>query len=103
MTGIESHSTRGDEMLVGRDDELELLREFLARAAAGGDALLVLGEAGVGKTALLRAAKRMVGEAGGRFLAAAGVESEADVTFAGLHEALCPRHDLIGEIADPYR
>jgi DNA-binding CsgD family transcriptional regulator len=103
MTGIDSHSTRVGETLLGRSNELELLRDFLARAAAGGDALVVLGEAGVGKTALLRAAEGMVEEVGGRFLTAAGVESEADVTFAGLHEALFPLHDRIVEIADPYR
>jgi DNA-binding CsgD family transcriptional regulator len=103
MTAIDSHSTRDGETLFGRGNELELFRDFLARAAAGGDALLVLGEAGVGKTALLRAAEGMVEEAGGRFLTAAGVESEADVTFAGLNEALFSLHERIVEIADPYR
>ena len=103
MTGVYSESRPRDEMLLGRGNELGLLREFLARAAAGGSALLVLGEAGMGKSALLRAAEGMAEEAGGRLLTAAGVEAEADVTFAGLHEALFPLHDQIVEIADPYR
>jgi AAA ATPase domain len=91
------------DALFGRDRELELIREFLDRATAHGDALVLLGDPGVGKTALLKAAETMATAAGGRVLTAAGVESEADVTFSGLHEALLPMYDEISELTDPYR
>ena len=45
-----------DDALVGRDPELALLRDFLARSAVDGGALLLTGDPGVGKTALLEAA-----------------------------------------------
>ncbi|HVF05672.1 MAG TPA: AAA family ATPase [Frankiaceae bacterium] len=49
----------GEERLVGRDDALARLRDALARAAAGTRAVvLVAGPAGIGKTALVRAAVR---------------------------------------------
>jgi DNA-binding CsgD family transcriptional regulator len=91
------------DALVGRGSELELIRGFLDRAAGGGEALVVLGEPGVGKTALLRAAETMAVAAGCRLLAAAGVESEAEVTFSGLHQALLPLHEEIAQLTATYR
>src|SRR5690606_27497160 len=61
-----------------------------AREGAGG-ALILRGEAGIGKTALLdHAADRA---AGMRVLRGSGVEGEADVPFAALHL-------LLGDLAD---
>lgn len=93
--------TRG--VLFGRDGELELIREFLDRAAVDGGTLVVLGEPGVGKTALLAAAETTVLAAGGQLLSAAGVESEENMTFSGLHQALHPLRDEIGELEDAHR
>ena len=45
-----------DDALVGRGPELVVLGDFLTRSAADGGALLLTGEPGVGKTALLQAA-----------------------------------------------
>ena len=56
MAAIGSHRGGDRDALLARDGELELIREFLNGSAAHGDALVVLGEPGVGKTALLRAA-----------------------------------------------
>jgi AAA ATPase domain len=103
LAAIGSHRGGDSDALSARDGELELIREFLNRSAAHGDALVVLGEPGVGKTALLRAADEMEVAAGGRVLTAAGVESEADVTFSGLHEAVLPLYDEISELTDSYR
>jgi DNA-binding CsgD family transcriptional regulator len=103
LAGTDSDREVVSDALFGRAGELELIREFLDRGAAHGDALVVLGDPGVGKTALLRAAEAMASEAGRRVLTAAGVESEADVTFSGLHEALFPLYDEISELTDPYR
>ncbi|WP_285733434.1 AAA family ATPase [Kitasatospora phosalacinea] len=76
--------------LVGRGREMGLLAETLARAGsgAGGAAVLLRGDAGVGKSALLAWVE---GEARGRgftVLRAVGAEAEADFAFGVLHQAL---------------
>src|SRR5689334_13356923 len=78
-------------MLYGRQAELSLLSDLTARGRAGGGAALVLrGEAGSGKTALLEAARHAAIELGDRTLSAVGVQSEASVPYAGLHQLLKP-------------
>lgn len=78
-------------MLYGRDAELQLLSDLTSRSLAGaGGALLLRGEAGIGKTALLGVAREAIIEHGGRALSAVGVQSEASVPFAGLHQLLRP-------------
>ena len=57
--------------------------------------LLLLGDPGVGKTALLAEAAREARSAGIRVLAAAGRESEQDLAFAGLHQLLRPVLDRV--------
>ena len=74
----------------GRDKELLLIGEFLDRAARGGDAMLVTGEPGVGKTVLLDVAAERATARGIQVLRASGVEFEADIPFAGLHQLLWP-------------
>ena len=80
--------------LLGRDKELRFLRSFLSEAAAGGGALLISGDAGVGKTALLGVAASAAAGAGARVVWAVGTEFEADLSFAGLSQVLLP---LLGE------
>ncbi|MED7824944.1 helix-turn-helix transcriptional regulator [Streptomyces chiangmaiensis] len=82
--------------LVGRDRELGVLRGFVDAVATGGGSLLVVGEAGVGKTSLLDAAAAHAAELGTRVLRASGVEFEAEVSFAGLHQLVAP---LAAELA----
>ena len=89
--------------LVGRERELERIRSFLARAAADGDALLLSGEPGVGKTVLLDAAAEEASAAGTRLLRAAGAEFEADVAFAGLNQLLLPLQEDVGRLDAPHR
>jgi DNA-binding CsgD family transcriptional regulator len=103
LASIEVSPFGSADGLFGRGPELGLIREFLDRAASDGGALVVMGEPGVGKTALLRAAEAIEVQSGGRVLSAAGVESEADVTYAGLHEALLPLYGEISELSDPYQ
>ena len=55
-----------------------------------GGVLVVRGDAGTGKTALLQAAATYVSERNVRVLRAGGAEFEADMAFAGLHQALDP-------------
>ncbi|GAA1191432.1 AAA family ATPase [Pseudonocardia alaniniphila] len=89
--------------LVGRERELERIRSFLARAAADGDALLLSGEPGVGKTVLLDAAAQEASAAGARLLRAAGAEFGADVTFAGLNQLLLPLEEDVGQLGGAHR
>lgn len=75
--------------LHGRDDELARLAELLAGARRGRSAaLLVTGEPGIGKTALLAEAVRRA--EGLRVLRGQGFESERDIPFAGLYGLLAP-------------
>jgi DNA-binding CsgD family transcriptional regulator len=68
-------------MLYGRDDERAVLDDLLAGAADGrSGALVITGEPGIGKSALLDYAAGRVG----RLLRATGAESEAELPFAGL-------------------
>ncbi|MHB9849180.1 AAA family ATPase [Streptomyces krungchingensis] len=90
--------------LLGRDRELAALEQVLATAQAGSSAVLVLrGEAGIGKTALLDyAAGRAVGF---RTAAIAGVESEMRLPFAGLQQ-LCTftrARDRLQQLPEPQR
>lgn len=76
--------------LIGRSAELESLFAFVDRAPERGGALVVRGEPGIGKTSLLMAATRHATESGKRVLRAAGVQSEADMAFSGLHQLMLP-------------
>ena len=74
---------------------MERIGAFLASARLEGGALLVIGEPGVGKTALLNAASEAASVGGIRVLRAAGAEFEAETGFAGLNQVLLP---LIGAL-----
>ncbi|MGW3284288.1 AAA family ATPase [Streptomyces sp. NPDC001002] len=82
---------------VGRADELEQIRGFLADKG-GGSALLLSGQAGAGKTVLLNAVADAALIAGSRVLRAAGVEFEADVSYSGLNQVLLPLYEEIEEL-----
>ncbi|MEO3876488.1 AAA family ATPase [Nonomuraea sp. B12E4] len=76
-------------MLRGRDTELAELERLVERARSGQSGILVLrGEAGIGKSAVLDQLERQVCEL--QVLRATGVEAEATLPFAGLHMLLRP-------------
>jgi DNA-binding CsgD family transcriptional regulator len=86
--------------LYGREAEQQVIDGLLADARAGrSGAVVVRGEAGIGKTALLgyavAAAEEML------VLRAAGVETEAELAFAGLHLLLRPVLDRIERLPGP--
>ncbi|TMC93419.1 MAG: hypothetical protein E6J12_01105, partial [Chloroflexi bacterium] len=84
-------------MLLGRQRELRAIDEGLAAARLGKSSRLVIrGEPGIGKTALLEYAAQQAGSM--RLLAARGVEFEADVPFAGLSELLQPALGLLDRL-----
>jgi DNA-binding CsgD family transcriptional regulator len=80
--------------------ELALIDAFLVEAAISGRALVLTGEPGVGKTALLDFAAGAARGAGAQVLRGAGVESEADVAHAALHQILLPLDGDFG-LLDP--
>jgi hypothetical protein len=80
--------------LIGRDPDVELVCGFVDDAAVRGGALLVSGNAGVGKTALLDAAALHAEAAGTRVVRAVGAEFEAELGFAGLSVVLHPLLDV---------
>ena len=86
--------------LIGRDSELSRLRELVDPPPAGSQVLVLLGEAGMGKTVLLAYAERQARSAGLRVLSAGGRESEQDLAFAGLHQLLRPVLDRVAALPD---
>jgi DNA-binding CsgD family transcriptional regulator len=87
-------------MLLGRNDERLALDRLLSEARTGHSGVLALvGEPGIGKTALLGYAHERA--AGMRVLRARGVESEAAIPFAGLLELLRPVLDGLEHIPAP--
>ncbi|MFC3572345.1 ATP-binding protein [Streptomyces yaanensis] len=88
--------------LRGRDKELAALERVLATARAGSSAVLVLrGEAGIGKTALLDHAARRAD--GFRVVGIAGIESEMELAFASLHQLCAPMLGRLHELPGPQR
>ncbi len=84
-------------MLVGRQGELRHLAELLDEVRRGRSrTLIVVGEPGVGKTALLDEGRVSAGDL--RVLMATGVESESEIPFASLHELLRPVLGLLPRI-----
>ncbi|MEZ0448312.1 AAA family ATPase, partial [Cellulomonas sp. ICMP 17802] len=78
-------------MLVGREQERQVIRRLVASARVGESGTLVLtGEAGIGKSALLEDAADAVTAAGMRVLRAAGIAAEQEVPFGGLLQLLRP-------------
>src|SRR5438132_660714 len=87
-------------LLMGRDLERQALERVLDDAREGRSAVLALvGEPGIGKSALLDAAADAA--AGMRVLRARGIESEAQVPFAGLLELLRPALSAVERIPQP--
>jgi len=102
QTSVSRRDERPDDgrqgwRLVGRDAELDRIDAFLAAARTDGGALVITGEAGVGKTELLSAASASASGTGTRVVQAAGVEFEAEMSYAGLNQVLLP---LLAKLAD---
>src|SRR5256714_14237995 len=77
--------------LIGRDDATSRLDAVLDHLRDGGGALVVRGEAGIGKSALLGHARGRPSTAGGGALLTVGVGAGGGLAVAGLHLLLRPR------------
>jgi DNA-binding CsgD family transcriptional regulator/tetratricopeptide (TPR) repeat protein len=90
------------EVLHGRRDEREVLDRLLAAVRGGQSRVLVVcGEAGVGKTALLDCSVRSASAF--RVARAAGVESEMELAFAALQQLCAPMLDRLERLPGPQR
>jgi predicted ATPase len=86
--------------LTGRRTECEALDGLVAAVGAGESrALVVRGEPGIGKTALLD--HLVAGASGCRVARVAGVQSEMELPFAGLHQLLAPILDRLDGLPEP--
>ncbi len=82
--------------LIEREQESAVLDALVDRLREGGGAVVIRGEAGIGKSVLLQRVRRRATAQGARALVTGGVESEAEFAFAGLHQLLRP---VIGALA----
>jgi predicted ATPase len=89
--------------IVGRERETGVLAEVIGRIHERGAALVVRGEAGIGKSALLASASVRARSHGMLILTTTGVQAESHLPFAGLHQLLRPLLGEVGELPDPQR
>jgi predicted ATP-dependent serine protease len=90
MAGPSELRSRQPARIVGREAVLARLRGLVDPVPRASQVLLVTGEAGMGKTALLADAAGRAQSAGMRVLSVSGRESESNLAFAGLHQLLRP-------------
>ena len=97
------------DKLLGRTGECAALDQLVADALAGASRVLVLrGEAGVGKSALLgylsdRIASGAGGGGGWGIVSAVGVQSEMELAYSGLHQICSPLLGHLDELPAPQR
>ena len=89
--------------LIGRDAETKLLASLLDGIQDAGGALVLHGEPGIGKSRLLAAAAAAARERGFTVLSTTGVQSEAHLPFAGLHQLLRPLRFRAADLPAPLR
>src|SRR3954471_22628299 len=95
-------SARRPPVLLGGAGERERLDRLLENVRSGrSEVLVVRGEAGVGKTALMHHCARQA--SGLRVARIAGVESEMELAFAGLHQLCAPMLGRAGALPAPQR
>jgi DNA-binding CsgD family transcriptional regulator len=90
-------------LVLGRDRDLAELYALVDGIDDRGGALVVRGEAGIGKSTLLAAARERALDRGVTVVSTAGALSEAQLAFAGLHQLLFPLLGRLGLLPDPQR
>ena len=101
MPGSGELRSRPPGPIIGREAEFARLRGLVDPVPRASQVLLVLGEAGLGKSVLLADAAERARAAGMRVLSVTGRESESRLAFAGLHQLLRPV--LSGAAGLPWR
>jgi DNA-binding CsgD family transcriptional regulator len=93
-------AARRPPVLLGRAGERQAFDRLLENVRGGQSAVLVVrGEAGVGKTALLHYCARQA--SGFRLARIAGVESEMELPYAGLHQLCAPMLGRLDDLPEP--
>ena len=91
------------EEIIGREEELGTIQAFLDRVPEGSGALLLSGEAGIGKTVLWEAGLDEAEQRLACVLLHRGAEAEASLSFAGLSDLLAPVFDEVASSLAPMR
>ncbi|PWC08607.1 LuxR family transcriptional regulator [Mycetocola zhujimingii] len=87
---------------MGRRLERRQVEQLLIEAHAGGSAALVVrGDAGIGKTALLAHLGDVAAASGFRVESSTGIETETQFAFAGLHQICAPFLDHLSALPEP--
>ena len=89
--------------LLGRETELETLTGLLDDVDQSGAALVLRGDPGIGKSRLLAEVAAAARERGIVVLSTTGVQSEARLAFAGLHQLLRPVKDHAADLIPAQR
>jgi len=89
--------------LIGRGAETKIIDSLVDHVKERGGSLIVRGEPGIGKSALLGHARQRALDLGAQTFATVGVESEAELAFAGVHQLLLPIRALIPSLPAPQR
>lgn len=100
---VNSDPTARTEILVGREREIGMLEAWLCQVRERGGALLVRGEPGVGKSALLAAASDRAESDGMQVWRLSAVRSEMGLSFAGLHQILRPLLERAHDLSQAHR
>ncbi|MFF3606716.1 ATP-binding protein [Streptomyces sp. NPDC002463] len=102
MNDVDRSGCRVGSRLIGRERDLAYIRSHFDHSGRGA-ALLLSGEAGLGKTAVLEAVAAEFRHEGAQVLRASGVQYEADISYAGLNQLLVPFFDSFGFLEPDHR
>ena len=89
--------------LEGRAAELAALSSFVRALPASGGALVLVGDPGSGKTALLDATRDWAEGAGVLALSASAAEFELEIPYSGLSQVVLPLRSMIGGLDEPHQ
>jgi DNA-binding CsgD family transcriptional regulator/tetratricopeptide (TPR) repeat protein len=102
--GVREAGRSSDGLVVGRDAQLAVVASFLVSTVARPAALVIEGEAGIGKTTIVRAALEQASAAGLRLFLARPAAGELELPYAGLGDLLATiRPEVLGNLARPQR
>ncbi|MEV7077933.1 AAA family ATPase [Streptomyces sp. NPDC093516] len=103
MNDLDGSGRPAPARLIGRDGDLAFVRSHLACCPAHGATLLLTGEAGIGKSALLDLLADEARREGVCVLRAGGVQFEADTSYTGLNQLLVPLFDTFDQLDPSHR
>jgi hypothetical protein len=89
--------------LLGREREVAELSSVIQAGRQRGSVMIMTGEPGIGKSALLEVARSAAREAGYTVLSAVGVETEMHLPFGGIHQMLTPLMGKLGMLSRAHR